>query len=85
MADYKKVLVLDNAFQAKLVENLLRERGIPHRVRSYYDSAYDGLYQAQKGWGHIEAPAEYEDEIKALCDALPGQVIPEDCPEGETE
>jgi hypothetical protein len=81
MGNYKKIVVLNNAFEAKLVENLLKERDIPHRIRSYHDSAYDGLFQAQKGWGRVEAPEEYEDEIRALYDGLPGQVIPEIEPE----
>ena len=66
MVRYKKIVVLDNQVEAKLMEATLNERGIPHVIRSYYDSAYDGLYQAQKGWGHVEAPEEYEDEIKAI-------------------
>jgi hypothetical protein len=77
---YKKIVALDNALEAQLVGKLLTERGIPHRIRSYYDSAYDGLYQAQKGWGRVEAPEEYEAEIKAICSALPGEIIPEEDP-----
>ena len=75
---YKKIVSLDNALHAQLVDKLLTEHGIPHRIRSFHDSAYDGLYQAQKGWGRVEAPEEYEDEIKAICDGLPGEIIPEE-------
>jgi hypothetical protein len=32
-------------------------------MRSYYDTAFDGLYQTQKGWGYVSAPASYKDEI----------------------
>jgi hypothetical protein len=32
-------------------------------MRSYYDTAFDGLYQTQKGWGYVSAPASYEKEI----------------------
>jgi hypothetical protein len=80
---YKKIVNLDNALQAQLVGKLLAERGIPHRIRSYHDSAYNGLYQAQKGWGRVEAPDEYEAEIKALYDALPGEIVTEE--EGRPE
>lgn len=75
---YKKIVALDNALQADLLGKVLTERRIPHRIRSYHDSAYDGLYQAQKGWGRLDAPEEYEAEIKALYEALPGQIIPND-------
>jgi hypothetical protein len=74
---YKKILVIDNAFDARHLELVLKERNIPHRIRSYYDSAFDGLFQTQKGWGHVEAPPEYEDEIKALHSSLP-EVVHED-------
>lgn len=66
MADFVKIVTLRNEVEAQLIDQVLSEQGIPHRMRSYHDSAYDGLYQALKGWGHIEAPADYRDEIKAI-------------------
>ena len=81
MERYKKIVVFNNDLEAKIVDDLLKDRGIPHRMRSYHDSAYDGLFQAQKGWGIVEAPEEYEDEIKNLCSALPGEIIPEEIPD----
>lgn len=66
MATYKKIVVLENELEARLIESVLKERDIPHLIRSYYDSAYDGLFQAQKGWGHVAAPEEYEDEIVGI-------------------
>lgn len=73
MSEFKKILVLDNEIEARLLDSILLERNIPHRLRSYHDSAYDGLYQAQKGWGHIEAPEEYREEIQTICRELPLQ------------
>jgi len=46
-----------------LLDEILTEKQIPHLIRSYHDSAYDGLWQLQTGWGHIEAPEEFADEI----------------------
>jgi len=63
MAITKKILTLDNGIVAQLLKNLLHERNIPHVIKSNYDSAYDSLFQLQKGWGYVEAPAEYEKEI----------------------
>jgi hypothetical protein len=88
MADdrmYKKIVTLANACEAEIFGKMLTEHGIPHRVRSYHDSAYDGLYQATKGWGHVEAPAEYKEEIKALYRGLPGEILPEDQPQFEED
>jgi hypothetical protein len=58
-----RILVLNNEFEAKLLSEILTEKSIPHIVRSYHDSAYDGLWQVQSSWGHIEAPEEYTEEI----------------------
>lgn len=66
MNKYVKIATLENEFQASLLEGVLKEEGIPHRIRSYYDLAYDGLFQNQKGWGHVEAPKEYRDEILSI-------------------
>jgi hypothetical protein len=58
-----RILMLNNEFEAKLLDEILTEKDIPHIVRSYHDSAYDGLWQIQSSWGHIEAPEEYREEI----------------------
>lgn len=71
MEEFKKIAVLDNEIQARLLDSVLTERGIPHRLRSYHDSAYDGIFQTQKGWGIIQAPAEYKEEILAVLGDLP--------------
>jgi hypothetical protein len=66
MEDYKKIAVLDDEFEAGLLESILSEREIPHRMRSYHDTAYDGLFQAQKGWGYVAAPEQYEAEVMEI-------------------
>lgn len=58
-----KVLVFNNEFEARLLSEILTEKSIPHIIRSYHDSAYDGLWQMQSSWGHLEAPGEYKEEI----------------------
>jgi hypothetical protein len=64
--EYVKVDILENEIEAQLLESILKERGIPHRVQSYHDTAYNGLYQTQKGWGQIRAPFSSSEEIKAI-------------------
>jgi len=63
MDDYVKVIVLDNEIEAQLLDSILSERDIPHLMVSYHDTAYDGLFQTQKGWGHVSAPALFKQEI----------------------
>jgi hypothetical protein len=58
-----KIVVFNNEFQARLLDEILNEKKIPHLIRSYHDSAYDGLWQMQSSWGHLEAPEEYREEI----------------------
>ena len=63
---YERVAVLDNEIQAQLLSSILDDENIPHMLRSYHDSAYDGLFQTERGWGHIEAAAEHTARIQEI-------------------
>ena len=65
-AAFVRISGLDNAIEAQLVTSILAERGIPHQVRSHHDTAYDGLYQMQKGWGEILAPESCRSKIREI-------------------
>lgn len=67
---YDKVDLLENEIEAQLLESILNERGIPHRIRSYHDTAYDGLFQTQKGWGFVSAPAAWSEAIERILDEI---------------
>jgi hypothetical protein len=66
MARRTKILVLNNEAEARLLEATLTERNIPHFLKSYHDSAYDGIWQSQLGWGQVDAPPEYREEIESI-------------------
>jgi hypothetical protein len=68
--DFNKIAVLENSFEAQLIDSILTEMEIPHRIRSYHDTALNGLYQVQKGWGNLEAPEIYKNEIIQLLDSI---------------
>jgi hypothetical protein len=70
MSETIKILTFLNEIEAMLLDEILNEKGIPHLIRSYHDSAYDGLWQLQSGWGHIEAPEEYKDDILSIFDQM---------------
>ena len=72
MENIKKIAVLDNIVEAQMLESLLKEQNIPYVMTTYHDSAYDGLFQGQMGWGHVEAPEKHESEILAMLDDLTG-------------
>jgi hypothetical protein len=61
-----RVVTLQNEVEATIMKNELERRGIPHVIRSFHDSAYDGLYQMQKGWGAIEADEKHRREIEEV-------------------
>jgi hypothetical protein len=75
-----KIVVLENEVQAGLVDLTLTKLGIPHVMRSYYDSAFDGIFQGARVWGHVEAPSNYRDEILEIVAELKKQAPP--TPEG---
>ena len=67
---FKRILTIENAVQAQILDALLAERSIPHAMVSYRDSVYDGIYQMGKGWGHVEASAEHEADILAIYEEM---------------
>jgi hypothetical protein len=65
-----KILVLRNAVEASLIDEILSEKGIPHIIRSFHDSAYDGLWQTQSAWGRLDAPPEFKEKILKIYDEM---------------
>ncbi|MBK7132466.1 MAG: hypothetical protein IPH69_06475 [Bacteroidales bacterium] len=70
MSKQVKILVFRNEIEAMLLNEILTDKNSPHLIRSYHDSAYDGLWQSQSGWGHIEAPEELKEEIIAIYNTM---------------
>ncbi|MGA2798564.1 MAG: hypothetical protein ABSE63_13360 [Thermoguttaceae bacterium] len=70
MERFEKIATIRNEIEAMCLRGELEERGIPHGIRSYYDLAYDGLFQFEVGWGHIEAPLDRRDEILEILDVI---------------
>jgi len=73
-----KILILNNEIEANLIDGLLKERNIPHMIRSYHDSAYDGLWQFHAGWGQLDAPGEFKDEILKIYNEMTWEQEPLD-------
>ncbi len=67
------IATLDNAIEAQLISSILDQREIPHRLRSFYDTAYDGLFQFQKGWGKLFAAVVDKPEILRIIDEVRSQ------------
>jgi hypothetical protein len=68
-----KILTFKNEIEALLLDGILNEKEIPHLLRSYHDSAMNGLWQTQSSWGHIEATEEFRNEILQIYDEMSQQ------------
>jgi hypothetical protein len=68
-----KILTFKNEIEALLLDGILNEKEIPHLLRSYHDSAMNGLWQTQSSWGHIEASEEFRNEILLIYDEMSQQ------------
>ena len=61
--DFINIAILENVIEAQLITSILDEHETPHRIRSFHDTAYDGLFQFQMGWGSLFAPLSNKKEI----------------------
>lgn len=67
---YVTVYTLANRFEADIVSNALEQEDIPFWIRSFEDTAYDGLFVAQKGWGHVLVPRQHYHETMRIIYSL---------------
>lgn len=58
-----RITTLDHDVEAGHLRSELDALQIPHVMVSYRDSAFDGLFQTARGWGHLEAPMKHRDAI----------------------
>jgi hypothetical protein len=70
-----KIAVLENANEAQLLSSVLTQYEIPHRLRSYHDTAYDGLFQFQKGWGEIYGSQDARQQVLDALAELRSQAV----------
>jgi len=79
---FVKIATVDNKFEADVLTNTLKKECIPVMVRSFHDTAYDGIYIPQKGWGIILVPAENKDKAEEIIAAV-RNTITEDTEQSE--
>jgi len=70
MEDYEKIVDLTSEFEAELLSEILEDKKIPFGIVSSSDSAMGGIWQLENGWGYIEAPLKYKDEIISIYDQI---------------
>jgi hypothetical protein len=62
MERWVKAGVVESRFEGDRVSQALNEAGIPFLLKSFLDTAYNGLYIPQKGWGMVLVPENFEGE-----------------------
>jgi hypothetical protein len=72
---FVKVATVENKFEADVLTNTLKKESIPVMVRSFHDTAYNGIYIPQKGWGIILVPAEYKDKAEELIASVKDSIV----------
>jgi hypothetical protein len=65
------VRVLKNQIEAQVVESVLREEGVRFVIRTFEDTAYDGIFIAQKGYGQVLVEEEDRERAEKILAALP--------------
>ncbi|MFB3887277.1 MAG: hypothetical protein ACE144_18795 [Thermodesulfobacteriota bacterium] len=83
MARWVKAGVVENRFEGDRVTQALNEAGIPFLMKSFLDTAYDGLYIPQKGWGAVMVPQNFGEEAEKIILEVKGSFTKE--VEDETE
>ena len=65
-SDMVRIHTVENRFEADLLMQALGEECIPAMLRRFEETAYDGLFITQMGWGAILVPGDYEGEARSL-------------------
>jgi len=73
--EFIKISVLESAIEAQVMEAILKEENIAYRIRSFHDTAYNGLFQFQKGWGELFALSAYKNKINEILENIRNQDI----------
>jgi len=83
MARWVKAGIVENRFEGDRVSQALNEAGIPFLMKSFLDTAYDGLYIPQKGWGAVMVPENFKEEAEKVIFEVKGSFTKEE--DDETE
>jgi hypothetical protein len=61
-----KAGIVENRFEGDRISQSLQTAEIPFVVKSFLDTAYNGLYVPQKGWGMVLVPEEFMEEAERI-------------------
>lgn len=63
---FRPVKVAENQFEADVIRDILQQEGMPVLIRSYMDTAYNGIFLPQKGWGTVNVPEQDVEKAKEI-------------------
>jgi len=66
MKNWVKAGTVENRFEGDRVSRALQEVKIPFLIKTFLDTAYDGLYLPQKGWGVVMVPDSFREEAEKI-------------------
>ena len=61
-----KAGIVENRFEGDRISQSLHDAEIPFMVKSFLDTAYNGLYVPQKGWGMVLVPEGFLEEAERI-------------------
>lgn len=65
-SDLVRIHTVENRFEADLLLQALRQEHIPAMLRRFEETAYDGLFVTQMGWGAILVPGDYAPDARKV-------------------
>jgi hypothetical protein len=66
MVRWGKAGIVENRFEGDRIRQALEEAQVPYLIKSFLDTAYDGLYIPQKGWGAVMVPEELREKAEKI-------------------
>lgn len=73
MDQFEKILDLNNEFEAERLEEILKEKNIPFGIVPVSDSAFGSIEILKNGWGYLEAPPRFKNEILEIYAEITGE------------
>jgi hypothetical protein len=64
--EFVAVKVAESGFEADRFRAALEQEGFTVLIRTFHDTAYDGIYEAQKGWGYVEVPSSEQERAERI-------------------
>jgi len=73
-----KVGTVENRFEGDRISQALGEAGIQFLIKSFLDTAYNGLYIPQKGWGVVMVSEKNKEEAERLVSEIKKTFVKEE-------